>query len=74
MEKLMIRIGDELSGTAWTKKYPEIEFADYTLILNHGSGSANHKEEQYTGYVSSKAEAWQQAFDLLRQMKNELGV
>ena len=29
MEKLMIRIGDELSGTAWTKKYPEIEFADY---------------------------------------------
>ena len=23
------RIGDEAKGTAWTKKYPECEFADY---------------------------------------------
>jgi hypothetical protein len=23
------RIGDEVKGTAWTKKYPELEFADY---------------------------------------------
>ncbi|MBS6396448.1 MAG: hypothetical protein KH452_04765 [Clostridiales bacterium] len=28
-EKLQIRIGDVLKGSAWTKKYPEIEFADY---------------------------------------------
>jgi len=27
--KLNIHIGDELKGTGWTKKYPEIEFADY---------------------------------------------
>jgi len=28
-QKLQIRIGDLLKGTGWTKKYPEIEFADY---------------------------------------------
>lgn len=28
-EKIGIHIGDILKGTAWTKKYPEIEFADY---------------------------------------------
>lgn len=27
--KIGIHIGDVLKGTAWTKKYPEIEFADY---------------------------------------------
>ena len=27
--KLKIHIGDVLKGTAWTKKYPELEFADY---------------------------------------------
>ena len=27
--KTEIHIGDVLKGTAWTKKYPEIEFADY---------------------------------------------
>ena len=30
--KLEIRIGDELKGSAWTKKYPEIEFADYYRV------------------------------------------
>ena len=24
-----MRVGDILKGTAWTKKYPEIEFANY---------------------------------------------
>ena len=24
-----LRVGDILKGTAWTKKYPEIEFANY---------------------------------------------
>lgn len=28
-EKIRIHIGDVLKGTAWTKKHPEIEFADY---------------------------------------------
>jgi hypothetical protein len=28
-QKIGIHIGDVLKGTAWTKKYPEIEFADY---------------------------------------------
>ena len=28
-EKIGIHIGDILKGTAWTKKYPEIEFANY---------------------------------------------
>ena len=27
--KIRVHIGDILKGTAWTKKYPEIEFADY---------------------------------------------
>ena len=27
--KIGIHIGDILKGTAWTKKYPEIEFANY---------------------------------------------
>ena len=31
-QKLEIHIGDELKGTAWTKKYPEIEFADYYRV------------------------------------------
>ena len=30
--KIRIRIGDELKGTGWTKKYPEIEFADYYRV------------------------------------------
>ena len=29
MEKIRIHIGDVLKGTAWTKKYPETEFADF---------------------------------------------
>lgn len=28
-EKLRAHIGDEIKGTAWTKKYPEWEYADY---------------------------------------------
>ena len=28
-EKLHFHIGDEISGTAWTKKYPKLEYADY---------------------------------------------
>ncbi len=28
-EKCHFHIGDSISGTAWTKKYPEIEYADY---------------------------------------------
>ena len=28
-EKLRFHIGDEISGTAWTKKYPKWEYADY---------------------------------------------
>lgn len=28
-EKLKAHIGDEIKGTAWTKKYPEWEYADY---------------------------------------------
>ena len=28
-QKYRFRIGDEISGTAWTKKYPECEYADY---------------------------------------------
>lgn len=28
-EKLRFHIGDEISGTAWTKKYPKLEYADY---------------------------------------------
>ena len=28
-EKLCCHIGDEINGTAWTKKYPEWEYADY---------------------------------------------
>ncbi len=28
-EKLRCRIGDTISGTAWTKKYPQWEYADY---------------------------------------------
>ena len=28
-EKLRCHIGDEIKGTAWTKKYPEWEYADY---------------------------------------------
>ena len=27
--KHVFRVGDSISGTAWTKKYPEIEYADY---------------------------------------------
>lgn len=27
--KCEFRIGDSISGTAWTKKYPEMEYADY---------------------------------------------
>ena len=27
--RLKIHIGDVIKGTGWTKKYPEIEFADY---------------------------------------------
>ncbi len=27
--KYEFRIGNSISGTAWTKKYPEIEYADY---------------------------------------------
>lgn len=39
--------------------------AQYYLIEGR-YGDAFDMLEQYTGYVSSKAEAWQQAFDLLR--------
>lgn len=28
-KKYEFRIGNSISGTAWTKKYPEIEYADY---------------------------------------------
>jgi len=28
-EKMRLHIGDEISGTAWTKKYPKLEYADY---------------------------------------------
>ncbi len=28
-QKLLFHIGDVISGTGWTKKYPEIEYADY---------------------------------------------
>ncbi|MCI7131531.1 MAG: hypothetical protein MSA09_13490 [Lachnospiraceae bacterium] len=28
-EKLRFHIGDEISGTAWTKKYPKCEYADF---------------------------------------------
>lgn len=28
-EKYAFRIGDQISGTAWTKKYPKREYADY---------------------------------------------
>ena len=27
-EKMRFHIGDEISGTAWTKKYPKLEYAD----------------------------------------------
>ena len=29
MEKHQFRIGDTIKGTAWTKKYPQCEYADY---------------------------------------------
>ncbi len=31
-EKLCFHIGDEISGTAWTKLYPKLEFADYYRV------------------------------------------
>ena len=30
--KYEFRVGDSISGTAWTKKYPEIEYADYYRV------------------------------------------
>lgn len=31
-EKYRFRIGDEITGTGWTKKYPDCEYADYYRI------------------------------------------
>lgn len=31
-EKFRFHIGDEISGTGWTKKYPEWEYADYYRV------------------------------------------
>ena len=45
--KIKINIGDVIKGTGWTKKYPEIEFADYyragalKKIQSSKSGSAD---------------------------------
>ena len=35
-EKYAFRIGDQISGTAWTKKYPKREYADYSYRYRSG--------------------------------------
>ena len=46
MIKMCFHIGDEISGTAWTKMYPKMEYADYYRVggLKKVSESLNSRE------------------------------
>lgn len=53
--KGMFRIGDNLKGTAWTKKYPEREFADFyragSLKVIERNGNSTETVSPWTGVM-----------------------
>ena len=51
-EKYRFHIGDEISGTGWTKKYPDCEYADYYRI-----GSLKKITESKISYLND-SEPW----------------
>ena len=57
-DKFRFHIGDEIKGTAWTKLYPELEYADYYRAgglkkLSEGPEPDEETKEPWTGEVPS---------------------
>ncbi|MDR1135756.1 MAG: hypothetical protein LBL49_06215 [Clostridiales Family XIII bacterium] len=52
-QTLGFRIGDEASGTGWTKKYPQWEYADY-----YRAGALKRVKPNYTLADESKMPPW----------------
>lgn len=58
--KLRCHIGDEISGTGWTKKYPDLEYADYYRAgalkkIKEGPVQDIESREPWTGEVPELA-------------------
>lgn len=53
-EKLRCHIGDEISDTAWTKKYPKREYADY-----YRAGALKKLHENVNHRAEESREPWQ---------------
>ena len=47
-EKMRLHIGDEISGTAWTKKYTKLEYADYYRAGALKKNTEAHMSEEET--------------------------
>lgn len=60
-EKYRFLIGDMISGTAWTKKYPKLEYADYYRV------GALKKLMETSAKLEGTAEPWMEAVSSLSE-------